>query len=218
MIVECKNGYLIYSNMRYLKLFESYSDIKTICNKLGIANWIQNLDGGIDVNGNVNLREEKLEKLPIKFGKINGHFLCEKNQLTTLEGAPREVSGHFWCYNNKLTKLEGAPIYVGGIFDCQYNKLTNLEGSPEFVGGDFVCSDNKLITLDGAPKEMGRDFVCLNNPISQIYELFPDYKSFMDSLDYGYLRGTNVVKSRLQEALDEVGIEMPESIIGYNWV
>jgi hypothetical protein len=40
----------------------------------------------------------------------------------------------------------------------------------------------------------------------------------MDSLDYGYLRGTNVVKSRFQEALEEFGIEMPESIIGYNWV
>ena len=40
----------------------------------------------------------------------------------------------------------------------------------------------------------------------------------MDSLDYNYLRGTNIVKSRFQEALDELGIKMPKSIKGYNWI
>ena len=40
----------------------------------------------------------------------------------------------------------------------------------------------------------------------------------MDSLDYGYLRGTNIDKRRLKEALDEVGREMPESIAGWEWI
>ena len=40
----------------------------------------------------------------------------------------------------------------------------------------------------------------------------------MDSLDYNYLRGTNIVKSRFQEALDELNIEMPNKINGYNWI
>jgi hypothetical protein len=40
----------------------------------------------------------------------------------------------------------------------------------------------------------------------------------MDSLDYSYLRGKDIVKSRFQESLDEAGIKMPNKIEGYNWI
>jgi len=40
----------------------------------------------------------------------------------------------------------------------------------------------------------------------------------MDSLDYNYLRGTDVVKSRFEEALVEIGKKMPEKIKGYNYI
>jgi hypothetical protein len=48
--------------------------------------------------------------------------------------------------------------------------------------------------------------------------IFPNFKSFIDSLDYGYLRGNNIVKSRFKEACDEIGIKMPEEIKGYNYI
>jgi len=48
--------------------------------------------------------------------------------------------------------------------------------------------------------------------------LFPNYKSFKDSLDYNYFRGTNIVKTRFEEACDESGIKMPEKIEGYNYI
>ena len=51
-----------------------------------------------------------------------------------------------------------------------------------------------------------------------MYKLFPDHKSFMDSLDYGYLRGTNISRSRFKEALDELNIKMPKSIDGYKYI
>jgi hypothetical protein len=40
----------------------------------------------------------------------------------------------------------------------------------------------------------------------------------MDSLDYSYLRGTDIVKSRFEEALVEIEINMPEKIEGYNYI
>jgi len=46
--------------MKYLKLFESYSDIKSICEKYGIVNYSINSDGSIDVDGVVNLYNEYL--------------------------------------------------------------------------------------------------------------------------------------------------------------
>jgi len=183
--------------MKHLKLFESFEEIDSICEKYNIENYTINSDGTVDVDGDVDLSGEGLTKLPLNFGKVTGDFDCYYNQLITLENGPREVGGYFNCYNNKLITLEGSPREVGGHFSCSYNKLITLEGSPREVGGDFYCS---------------------YNPIYSVYKLFPDHKSFMDSLDYNYLRGTDIVKSRFEEALDEIGNEMPEKIEGYNYI
>jgi hypothetical protein len=225
--------------MKYLKLFESHSEIESICKKFNIKNWKLNSDGGIDVDGNVHLNELKLTELPLKFGKVSGSFNCSYNNLVSLEGVPKEVGAGFYCSFNKLTSLEGSPIEVGGDFYCSFNKLTSLEGSPIEVGGDFYCATNKLITLEGALRDVGGDFNCSENqltsleggprgvagnfycrmnPIWEVYRLFPDWKSYLDSQDYDYLRGTTIIKWKFQEALDELGIELPESIKGYKYI
>jgi hypothetical protein len=40
----------------------------------------------------------------------------------------------------------------------------------------------------------------------------------MDSLDYSYLRGTTIIKWRFKEALEEIGMDLPESIPGYKYI
>jgi hypothetical protein len=40
----------------------------------------------------------------------------------------------------------------------------------------------------------------------------------MDSLDWDYIRGNNIVKSIFKEACQEAGIEVPESIEGYQYI
>jgi hypothetical protein len=234
--------------------------IEFICEDLGIQNYKVNPDETVDVDGNVDISRMDLDKLPLKFGKVSGHFFCTNNKLTGLEGAPRyvgrdfccnynkitslegapiEVGGDFSCYNNKLTSLEGAPTYfvwnflcganrlitlkgaplsIGNDFYCQNNKLTSLEGAPIEVGGDFDCDSNNIISLEGAPIEVGGDFVCINNPISKLYELFPNYDSFIESLDYNYLRGTSIIKFRFEEALEELNMEIPKEIKGWTWI
>jgi len=190
--------------MKHLRLFESFEDIDSICEKYNIENYTINPDNTVDVDGDVDLGSKGLTKLPLKFGKVTGYFYCYNNKLITLEGGPREVGGGFYCRNNQLITLEGGPREVGGDFNCSHNQLITLEGSPREVGGYFSCNDN---------------------PIYSVYRLFPDHKSFMDSLDYNYLRGTDIVKSRFEEALDEIEItagwklcRMPEKIEGYNYI
>ena len=114
------------NNMKHIKLFESFEDIESICRKYGITNYTINSDESIDVDGNVNLYEKGLTKLPLKFGNVTGHFNCSNNKLTTLEGSPKEVGGGFYC---------------------EYNQLTSLKGGPSKLGGDFYCSDDKLPKL-----------------------------------------------------------------------
>ena len=39
----------------------------------------------------------------IRFGTVSGNFYCSYNQLTSLEGAPREVRGDFDCNMNPIS-------------------------------------------------------------------------------------------------------------------
>jgi hypothetical protein len=226
------------------RLFESNKDIEFICKKYGIENWTINEDGSIDVNGNVDLSEKGLDKLPIKFRNVTGNFycysnnltslegcpklifgdfICSYNNLTSLEGGPKSVGGFFDCYNNKLTSLEGCPKSVGGSFYCSSNKLTSLEGSPKSVGGDFVCSYNNLISLEGAPESIGGDFYCQYNPVYQIWELFEDKDKIELFNDMDIIQGDSIILDRLIYFLDQIGKPKSEEelrglIKGYKFI
>ena len=197
--------------------------------------------GGFYCNNN---QLTTLEGCPIEVGR---DFYFNNNQLTKLDGCPKIVGRSFYCYNNKLTTLEGCPTEVAGDFWCNNNQLTTLEGCPEnmSVGGDFYCQYNKLTTLEGCPKEVGGDFSCYNNqltiinwndvytlnpisfnlvgnPIFQVYRIFPDFKTFKDSLEWNYFKEPNIIiKERFVEACEilseETGIKIkiPKKIKGY---
>ena len=197
--------------MKHLKLFEKFAGdgeivynsisdrIDSICKKYGIVNYTINKDGTVDVSGDVNLSHEELMELPLKFGKVTGNFYCNHNNLKSLDGSPSEVGNGFSCNDNLLTTLEGGPSSVGRFYNCSYNQLYTLEGSPNYV-----------------PQNIG--FYCSENPISNIYNLFGSYKEYQDSLDHNYLRGKNIIKFRLKEALEEIGKTLPDQIEEYNYI
>ena len=107
--------------MKYLKLFESFNDIDSICKRYGIENYTINEDGSIDVDGNVSLSSQGLTELPLRFRNVTFNFWCSNNNLTSLVGSPQSVGGDFLCFNNKLTSLAGCPQNVGGehLFSSQ---------------------------------------------------------------------------------------------------
>jgi hypothetical protein len=149
--------------------------IHRICKEYDIINYTINDDLSIDVDGNVNLYNKGLTKLPLKFNKVNGYFDCCYNKLTSLEGTPKEVTGKFDCSYNQLTSLEGAPNKVTGDFNCFNNKLTSLEGAPNKLTGNFNCSYNQLTSLEGAPNKVNGYFYCYYNKLTSL-EYLPDIK------------------------------------------
>jgi hypothetical protein len=158
--------------MKLIKGFKKFFDnrkIDSICDKYNIKNYTINQDGSIDVDGNVSIEvRRELTKLPLKFGRVSGDFICRCNQLTTLEGCPNSVGGYFDCQDNQLTTLEGCPESVGDSFLCQYNNLTSLKGCPSNIEGNFVCHDNELTTLEGGPRVVNRKFHCGNNRLTNL--------------------------------------------------
>ena len=215
--------------MKYLKLFESYSDIDSICSEYGINDYTINPDGSIDVDGSVILSSELLTIIPIKFGTITRDFDCDRNQLTSLEGSPKKVGGYFDCHNNQLTSLVGCPEVIGGDFDCSRNELKSLVGCPEIIGDNFYCRENQITDFKGVPEFFEGLFYCEGNPIEEIYRLFiKEDKHITDfSLLYGLdglskcikwinefdvIQGNKVIMDRLEEVFYQLGMEVPENI------
>lgn len=58
--------------------------IKRICKKIGIKDYTINSHNSIKLNGNVNLFNNKVISLPLKFNHAPGNFLCLNNKLKSL--------------------------------------------------------------------------------------------------------------------------------------
>lgn len=127
-----------------------------------------NTDGTIDVYGNVKICHTNLHKLPLKFGKVHGDFICSTNQLTTLKGTPKIINGNFNCYGNKLSNLKYCPVEVGGHFFAHQNNLISLEGSPKIINGNFTCFLNNLTSLLGGPMKVTGDYFAYQNNLTSL--------------------------------------------------
>jgi len=143
-------------------------EVEEILMFFDIEDYNINDDLTVDVNGNVDLSDKRLTRIPITFGKVTGHFDCSVNNLKSLSGAPKEVGGNFSCLYNNLTSLKGSPKEVGGDFNCFENNLTSLKGSPKEVGGDFNCFENNLTSLEGSPEKVGGYFDCFKNNLTSL--------------------------------------------------
>jgi hypothetical protein len=130
-------------------------------------------------------------------------FICNGcKSLTSLEGAPEKVGGMFWCVEcNSLRTLEGAPRECSD-FNCQLcSNLISLEGAPKKVKRDFYCGDCKsLKTLEGAPKRC-KSFDCnnckslttLKGVPEQVNTLCCQFNTSLKALDYLPKKITNAI-------------------------
>ena len=138
-------------------IFESFNEIEKKCNYYNINNHTINDDGSVDVDGDVILSNYNLDKLPVKFGKINGSFSVNYLPIKTMEGCPYEVSGEFYFEGTDIKTLEGGPKKVGSNFVINNNKkLTSLLGGPKHVGGDYQVNNCKLTSLNNFAEYVGR--------------------------------------------------------------
>ena len=185
--------------MKYLRLFESFEDIKEICEKYDIKDYTINPDGTIDVNSMVYLYNKKLTKLPLKFNKIGGGF---------------------YCYNNKLTTLEGSPVEVSGVFNCRFNKLISFEFAPKIIRGSFCCSWNNIKTFEYFPSFIKDNFWCDDNPIEEVCKLFEDWTKIELLNDFDVFRDEDtdipsIFINRLNDFLLTIGKHTVKKVYGY---
>ena len=190
---------------RYNQLFENTQELtqeqKDWLDKCTKGTWSVNPKTGlVDVEGSFDCQRQGLTDFNgVKFGNVSGYFICYRNELKSLDGAPQSVGTYFdcgnnelksleglpdgfragldfFCHNNDLTSLKGAPQSVGGGFYCDHNNLTSLKGAPQSVGSIFDCSYNSLTSLEGAPQSVGGDFNCGSNGLKSLEGLPAGFK------------------------------------------
>ncbi len=127
----------------------------------------------VNAKGDVNICNQKLEKIPFQFYHVDGSFNCANNQLRSLKGFPILVSGNFFCQYNQITSLQYGPSTIKGGLYCYENKLTSLKGCPQYVGDNFFCAHNQLTSLEYCPQSIGGNFDCYHNPLTSL-EYFPE--------------------------------------------
>ena len=104
------------------------------------------------------------DKLPCRFGRVDGDFKCGGVGLTTLKGCPVWVGGSFFCENNCITNLKNSPLHVGDWLKVSGNYfLTSLEGITQTIPGSFFA-DNcvRLASIAHAPVSIGGNCILSN--------------------------------------------------------
>ena len=123
----------------------------------------------VNINGYVNLSNQRLKSIDVKFNIVKESFNCAWNELTTLEGCPNIIEGNFKCNNNKIKYLLGGPKLVKGNYICSNNELKSLEDCPDVLNNLF-CKNNKLTTLNYCP-EINILIDCSNNKLKNLIGL-----------------------------------------------
>lgn len=131
-------------------------NLENILKGYGITKYTVNSDESIDCHQNVYLNFYSLIKIPFKFNRVYGDFICNGNNLTNLENAPKYVQGLFDCSDNiYLTSLEGCPKYIGSDFISDNNMLKSIEGCPDIIFGNFIITQSSYLeSLIGLPSSI----------------------------------------------------------------
>jgi len=192
--------------MKYIKTNEGFKSwihklkIDKICKKYDIKNYTINSNGLIDADDDVWFNSRKLRKLPLKFNKVSGWFGCDRNELISLEGSPKEVNNNFNCNRNRLTSFKYAPKIVRGHFNCEFNNIKTFEYFPSFIKGDFYC---------------------IYNPIWHVWNLFEDTTQIELLNDFDVFReeDTNeyaiIIMDRLNDFLLTIGKKEVKYVYDY---
>lgn len=138
-----------------------------------ISNYSINADKTIDIDGDLNLFDRRLNNLPVQFGKVTGNFYARHNLFSSLRGFPTDVAGDFsFSHNPNIKNLMGGNgIKIGGRLLLENTLLDSLEGighsfstfipSPDrcnislaLIARDIKKGGIGLMLLEGAQTDM----------------------------------------------------------------
>ena len=158
--------------------------IESWLKEMNIIDYVIHDDLTVEVTGNIDLSYKNLKEIPIQFGIIYGHFVCNHNELKSLKGCPKEIHGSFDCSHNQLINLKDGIKKIKGDFNCSHNQLISLEGCPEEIEHSFFCNNNHINNLNYLPKKIKKTFDFSKNKLNSIEELLKNENINLELLIY----------------------------------
>lgn len=202
-----------YENLDIKKLLQAgnpktVEEVEAICQWLKLKNYTINPDLTVDVNGDVDISNKSLKRIPVIFNQVKGNFIVSENQLESLENGPKIVGKNFYCDKNKLVSLDFCPQTINRNYslNCSYNLLKTLDTLPKDIENLDVsynyletlgtslpknmnylnCSFNRLKSLKGSPEKITSRFYCNNNLLESLEggpkEVYGDYLAHRNQL------------------------------------
>lgn len=105
---------------------EDINRIDRLCDYYGILDYTYNFSNtegvSIDINGDINLSNNKWVKMPIKIRKVDGDIILTQNRFTDMSSLPRVITGTLYIDRNYLTDFTGAPSCKRIVATKQYAK------------------------------------------------------------------------------------------------
>lgn len=110
----------------------------------------------------VFLSHKNLTQIPLNFKKVTGHFYCDNNQLTSLQGCPKVLGGSLYSNNNQIWTFQGVGL-INRSFYCENNPIEiiwnffKLDKSKWKSHMRFIDVVNTYETLFPSPKIIDGD-------------------------------------------------------------
>ena len=128
-------------------------------------------------------------KIPVKFYRVTGNFICKNIGLKILENCPETIGGTFDCSNNELKDLVGGPNEVGTHYKCSNNKLESIKGvaysiGASYEGSTFNCSNNPFKSLEtGRTQEVVifGNMICTDTTLSTFANTGLEVRQILDA-------------------------------------
>jgi len=113
---------------------EQINFLNKVCG--GRKNWKMN-KGKVDFvssGGAVDMSQMSLTEIPVKFGRVDGSFYCNNNNLTTLSNCPDYIEGNIYFHNNNITD------YFKNIKECDLEIWKNFIWSWVLIEYPFLIN------------------------------------------------------------------------------
>ena len=176
-------------------------------------------------NGSLKFRAEDLKdgKIPVKFYRTTGNFICKNIGLKSLENCPQTIGGEFDCSNNELRDLIGGPNEVGTNYRCTNNKLESIKGvaysiGSSYEGSTFNCSNNPLKSLEtGRTQEVVifGNMVCTDTTLSTFANTALEITNVFDASRID-LRHIDLFKNAILKVNKEIKLQNQKNTEKFN--
>lgn len=143
-------------------------NIKEVLDQYNVVDYTINNDGSVNLTKDITFFKKNLDKIPFKISIAPRVLDFSFNNITSLEGSPKECNVVFYAMNN-ISDLTGVPV-VSKLLSLSNNKLEKLNFPKGFKTDELLLNHNNIYELTGIPSDFSGKIFLNQNPIATCFK------------------------------------------------